>query len=154
MAKVELELVRRILQRNALDIQVVSQVINDLETEIEIEQAENPKPPPVKKQFVVLVSDPEAKLEGMDFAAWIAQIPEEDAPQSVEEKIHRAAYEFNLTPKGRRLPARSIGEACEAIPARIFKEQNIWVKTKEAVLVCKTNNEIPMDEMKEKVREG
>jgi len=154
MVKVDIELVRRIMQRNALDMQVVSQVLNDLETEVEIERADNEKPPPVKKQFVVLLSDPECKLDGLDFAAWIVQIPEEDAPQSLEEKIHRAAYEFNLTPKGRRLPARSIGEAMEAIPARIFREQHLWPKTKEAVLVIKTNNEIPMDDMAKKVREG
>jgi hypothetical protein len=153
MAKVDIELVRRIMQRNALDIQVVSQVINDLESELEIEAAENPKPPPVKKQFVVLVSDPEGHLEGKDFAAWVCQIPEEDPPMAAEERIHRAAYEFNLTPKGRRLPARTIGEACEAVPARLFKEQNIWVKTKEAVLACRTNNEIPMDDMKKAARE-
>jgi len=146
-------MVRRIMQRNALDVQVVSQIINDLETEIEIEKAENEKPPPVKKQFVVLVSDPEGELEGKDFAAWVAQIPEEDPPMAAEERIHRAAYEFNLTPKGRRLPARTIGEACEAIPARLFKEQNIWVKTKEAVLAVRTTNEIPMEDMKAAARE-
>jgi len=153
MAKVDLELVRRIMQRNAIDVQQTSQVINDLETQLEIEKAENEKPPPVKKQHVVLISDPKGEFMGKDFAAWVVQIPEEDAPQSAEEKIHRAAYEFNLTPKGRRLPVETMGEACEMIPARLTKEQDLWIKTKEAVLVVRTSNTIPMSDMAKAVRE-
>jgi hypothetical protein len=72
-------------------------------------------------------------------------MPEEDSPAILEGQIHKAAYDFNQTPKGRRMPVSSIGEACEVVPARIFKEHQIWVKTKEPVLILKTDNAIPMD---------
>ena len=66
------------------------------------------------------------------------------------ERIHRATYEFNTTKKGRLLPVKTIGEAMETIPAKHFKEADLWVKTKTPVLLLKTDNEIPTDDAKGK----
>ncbi|MFW6354603.1 MAG: hypothetical protein ACOC3I_09490, partial [Verrucomicrobiota bacterium] len=70
-----------------------------------------------------------------------------------EERIHRAAYNFNATPKGRRMPVESIGEACEAVSPRLLKDENVWIKTKEPVLIVKSDNKIPMDAMQAESRE-
>lgn len=142
MAKVDIELVKRVLSRNLEDIRKVSEIIEELSLEAAAVEDE-PKPPPVKKQFVIMVSDPNDELKGKDYTGWVLQIPEEDSPVVAEERLIRGAYEFNITPKGRRLPARTIGEVCEAVSAKILKEQNVWVKTKEPVLVVKTRNEVP-----------
>lgn len=147
MAKVDLELVKMVLQRNELDVRMVSQIIEDINTEIEAE-ADEEKPPPVKKQFVILVSDPNGELEGKDFTGWVMQIPEDDSPYTTEERLVRSAYEFNITPKGRRLPVKQISEVCEHVSSRIMKEQQIWVKTKEPVYVLRTNNQVPLDDLK------
>jgi hypothetical protein len=104
---------------------------------------EKEKTPAVKKQFVILVSDPQGFLRGHDFAGWVLQIPDEASPVTTEERIRQAAYDFNTTKKGRLLPTQTIGEACENVPARTFKEHEVWVKTKTPVLVCVTNNELP-----------
>jgi len=96
------------------------------------------------------VSDPNGELEGKDFTGWVVQIPEDDTPLSAEERLVRAAYEFNTTPKGRRMPVKTIAEACESVPARLTKEQQVWVKTKEPVYLLRTNNDIPFDEIKKK----
>jgi hypothetical protein len=101
------------------------------------------QPPAVKKQFVILVSDPDGKLPKDDFAGWVLQIPESESPATVEERIIRGAYEYNATKKGRLYPTKTIGEALENIPAKHFKETEIWVKTKTPVLVLRTDNEIP-----------
>lgn len=143
MAKVDIELVKRVLSRSLEDTNKVMEIIEELTEEVNAQQ-EEPKPPPVKKQFAIMISDPQEKLVGTDFVGWVLQIPEEDSPAVAEERIFRSAYEFNVTPKGRRVPVKTVGEACEAVSARIFKEQNIWVKTKEPVLVLRTNNKIPM----------
>ena len=105
--------------------------------------SDEPKEPAIKKQFVILVSDPLGKLAGLDFVGWVLQIAENESPQTAEQRIHRAAYEFNTTKRGRLLPVQTIGEACENVKAKHFKEQEVWVKTKTPVLVCVTNNEIP-----------
>jgi len=146
MAKVDIDLVKFVLQRNELDTRQVSSIIEDIEQELKVQQEENPPQPRVKKQFVIMVSDPEGDLPQKDLTGWVLQLPEEDSPALAEERIVKSAYEFNQTPKGRRLPVKSIGEACEAVPARILKEQNVWVKTKEPVLLLRTNNEIPRDD--------
>jgi hypothetical protein len=145
MAKVDLDLVKFILQRNELDVRQVNSIIEDLEQEMKIIKEENPPAPRVPKQFAILLSDPEGVLPKVDLTGWVLQMPEEEAPMTLESQIHKAAYDFNQTPKGRRMPVKTIGEACEAVPARIFKEHQVWVKTKEPVLILKTDNAIPMD---------
>tara|TARA_R100000027_G_scaffold67619_1_gene67220 strand:+ start:6305 stop:6751 length:447 start_codon:yes stop_codon:yes gene_type:complete len=141
--KVEMDLLKRVLQRNELDVRTVSQIIEDINKELEKE--EEPKAPPVKKEFAILVSDPDGKIEGVDLTGWAVQIPEGESPQLLKDKIIRAAYEYNATPKGRRYPVETIGEACEAVTARHFKEQGIWIKNKEPVLLIRTDNKIPKE---------
>lgn len=144
MPKADLELVKLCMQRNELDVRTVAQVLEDINAELS-SQVDEDKPPTVKKQFVMLVSDPEGKLMGCDFTGWVLQIPEEDSPYTAEERLFRAAYEYNATKKGERLPVKTVGEACEFISAKHFKEQNVWVKTKEPVLIVRTSNKIPTD---------
>lgn len=138
-----MDLLKRVLQRNELDVRKVSQIIEDINKELDKE--EEPKAPPVKKEFAFLVSDPDGKIEGVDLTGWAIQIPEGESPQMIQEKIIRAAYEYNATPKGRRSPVETIGEACEAVTARHFKEQGLWIKNKEPVLLIRTDNKIPKD---------
>jgi hypothetical protein len=154
MPKADLDIVKYILQRHEVDVRQVAAIIEDIEKEIKVQQEENPPIPAVKKQHCLLVSDPEGKIPEIDLVGWVLQIPEEDSPATIEERLFRAAYEFNATPKGRRMPVSSVGEACEVVPARILKEQNIWVKTKEPVQMLKTDNKIPFDKLEKAMGDG
>lgn len=142
--KVDIDLVKMILQRNNIDTNKVNDIIREVAEQTETELSEE-KPPVTKKQFVILVSDPKGILAEHDLIGWVCQIPEEDSPSATAERIIRAAYDFNTTPKGRRLPLESVGEACEVVPTRILKEHNIWVKTKEPILIVTTDNVIPRE---------
>jgi len=106
---------------------------------------EEEKAPSIKKQFVVIVSDPNNFIPNVDLVAWVAQIPESESPATTLDRINRAAYDYNTTKKGRLLPVKTHGEAIEAVPAKFFKGSEVWVKTKTPVLVVKTSNEIPRD---------
>ena len=143
MAKVDMDLIKFVLQRNELDVRTVAQIMDDIQVELTNQVDDEEKPPPVKKQFVMMVSDPEGELEGKNYTGWILQIPEEDSPFVAEERIIRSAYEYNASKRGRRMPVKSIGEACEAVPLRFQKEQNVWIKTKEPVLIVRSSNELP-----------
>ncbi|WP_269522470.1 hypothetical protein [Coraliomargarita parva] len=146
MPKIDVDTLKAILQRNETDIRKISEIMEDIKMELLAEEEERAnRPPPVKKQFSILISDPEGHLEGKDFVGWVVQIPEEDSLAVGPERIIRAAYEYNTTPKGRRLPVQTIGEACEVVSAKLMKEQNIWIKTKTPVLIVPTNNQIPTD---------
>lgn len=145
--KVDLEVIKSITQRRIADIRVINEIMSDIQAELKAEEEEKAnRPPPVKKQFVVMLSDPEGALKDQDITGWVLQIPEEDNMMAAPQKVIAAAYEFNTTPKGRRMPVQTIGEACESVSAKIFKEQNVWVKTKTPVIAVSVDNAIPTDE--------
>ena len=144
MAKIDVEKLKRILHRNESDIQKINDILNDIATELQIEQAEKEaRPPTVKKQFITLIADNDGHLLNQDFASWVLQIPEEANPQAVISKLHQSAYAYNATPKGSRFPVKSIGETLESVSAKIFKENEVWVKTKTPVLAVGCKDQLP-----------
>jgi len=143
MAKVDLDLVKMVLSRAKLDARTVAQILEDINFEAKAADDE-PKEPLVKKQFVVVVSDPHGKFsQGTDYVGWVVQIPEEENPADAVERICKGAFDFNASPKGRRMPLKTIAEACEFGSAKLFKQHAVWIKTKEPVLIVPTNNIIP-----------
>lgn len=144
MPKIEINQVAEILKRNKADAKLLREVVEEMNILAKAEVDEE-KAPAIKKQFVILVSDPEGRFPKEDFAGWVVQIPDEDSPVTTPERIFRAVYEYNTTKKGRRLPVKTVGEAMENVPAKHFKESEVWVKTKTPVLVVPTNNLIPKD---------
>lgn len=142
--KVEISTVAEILKKNDLSPAVLRRIIEEMNLAAQPEAGDE-KAPPIKKQFAVIVSDPEGKLPKHDFVAWVLQIPEEESVATTQDRILRAAYDFNASKKGRLLPVSTIGEAIENVPAGFFKEADLWVKTKTPVLVLTTSNEIPKE---------
>jgi hypothetical protein len=148
MAKIDVETLKLILQRNETDIRKINEILQDIDMELKAEEEERAnRPPPIKKQFSIVLSDPEGELSDKDLTGWVVQIPEDDSVTVAPDRIIKAAYEFNTTPKGRRMPVETIGEACEIVTAKLFKEQNIWIKTKVPVLAVSTANKIPMEKV-------
>jgi hypothetical protein len=47
------------------------------------------------------------------------------------------------------MPIQTIAEACEFGSAKIYKEHKVWVKTKEPVLVLRTNGKVPREDNQE-----
>jgi len=145
MPKIDVNKVAEILKRNEVEPALLRTIVEEMNLLVQPEVDEE-KPPALKKQWAILISDPDNRLpEGNDFAGWVLQIPENESVMSTTERIHKAAYEFNTTKKGRLMPAKTIGEALEHIPAKHFKEANVFVKTKIPVLMLKTDNEIPTE---------
>jgi hypothetical protein len=145
MPKIDVNQVADILKRNEVEPSILKQIVAEMQAVLEAEAGEE-KPPPVKKQWCIMISDPEGRLpEGEDFAGWVLQIPESESVMTTEERVRRAAYEFNATKRGRLLPATTVGEAMENVAAKHFKEADCWVKTKTPVLMLKTDNKIPIE---------
>ena len=144
MPKIDVNKVAEILKKNQVDPKILRQVVEEMNILTQAE-GDDEGTPAVKKQHVILISDPEGRLPKTDFAGWVLQIPEDESVVTTQERIFRAAYEFNTTKKGRILPATRVGEALENIPAKHFKEAGIWVRTKVPVLMLKTDNVIPTE---------
>jgi hypothetical protein len=154
MPKIDINQVAEIMKRNAVEPEVLRQIIAEMQAVVQPE-AEEDKPPPVKKQWCILVSDPEDRLPAdAEFVGWVLQIPESESPVTTTERIHRAAYDFNATKRGRLLPANTVGEALENVAAKHFKEADCWVKTKTPVLMLRTNNQIPTTDSDKDARRG
>ena len=144
MAKIDVAKVADILRQNRLEPAVMRRILEQINSVTEkAAEAEDQKPPAVKKQFVVLISDPEGAMPSTDFAAWVVQLPEDASPLSTQERIAKAAYDFNASRRGRALPVKTVGEAMETVPAKNFKEVDLWVKTKTPVQVLSTDNVLP-----------
>lgn len=145
MSKIEIGVVAASLKKHEIEPAKLRAIIEELNFEAQPDPGEE-KAPPVKKQFCFLLSDPEKNIPSdLDFAGWVLQIPESESVATVEERIFRAAYDFNTTKRGRLMPATTVGEALENVPAKHFKEAEVWVKTRTPVLVIRTDNEIPRE---------
>jgi hypothetical protein len=145
MPKIDVSKVAEILKKNQLEPALLRRLIEELNLAVQPDGPEDEKPPAVKKQFVILVSDPENRWPKHDFAGWVLQIPESESAATTEDRIYKTVYDYNVTKKGRLYPAKTVGEALENVPAKFFKETEVWVKTKTPVLVLKTDNEIPKE---------
>lgn len=144
MAKIEVNKVAEILKKAEISPAILRQVIEEMNLAAQPDTGEE-KPPALKKQFVFLVSDPDGKMPKHDFVGWVLQIPENESVATTQDRIVRSCYDFNTTKKGQLMPVKTIGEAIENVPAKFFKEAEVWVKTKTPVLVLKTDNEIPKE---------
>ena len=142
MSKIEINKAAEILKKNHIDPAVLRRVIEEFNMAVQPDPGEETEPA-VKKQFAILISDPNGLIPSSALVGWILQLPEDDSPASTVERIHKAAYDYNASKKGRLYPAKTVGEALESIPAKFFRETELWVKTKEPVLVLRTDNEIP-----------
>lgn len=145
MPKIEVNKVAEILKKNEISPAILRRIVEEMNLAVQPEGAEGDKPPAVKKQFVVLVSDPDGKMPKHDFVAWVLQIPENESVATTQDRIFRSSYDYNTTKKGQLMPVKTVGEAIENVPAKFFKEADVWVKTKTPVLVLKSDNQIPKE---------
>jgi hypothetical protein len=144
MAQIKLNLASQVVQKNLVDNPATAKrIIAELAKLV----AETPdSPPSVPKQFVILISDPDGHMpKKKDFVGWVLQIPDNESPATIQDRIFRACYEFNTTKKGRLMPVKTVGEGIENVTAKHFKAADVWVKTKTPVLVLTTDNEIPKE---------
>jgi hypothetical protein len=124
---------------------LLSQIEQQAALEKEADKAD--REPTAKKQFVILVSDPDGRIpEGVDLVGWVTQISGDDSILDTPQKLFRAAYEHNISKKGRKYPVKTVGEACEAVGARLLNEQGLSIKNKTPVAVIVSDNKIPSTE--------
>lgn len=143
MPKVDINQCAEVLKRNKADPELLRKVVEELNLLV-ARASDDEKPPAIRKQYCIVLSDPDARMPfRYDFAGWVLEIPENESPVTVVDRIHRAAYEFNASKRGQLLPVKTVGEAIEQVPAKFFKEADAWVKTKTPVLISVTDNIIP-----------
>lgn len=139
MAKVDIEIVQKILKQSGVDVRMAAEILNQIRDAVAEEAVEREKP--AKKQMLVLVSEPEEGLP-KDLTGWVVQLLEDDDPKDVADKIVDLAKAFNESPKGQRMPVESFGDAVQGIPSKFYRESDLWIKTREPVRVIPVKNSI------------
>ena len=71
MAKVDIEIVQKVLKENGIDVRVAAEILNQIREVVAEEAIEREKP--AKKQHLVLISEPEGGLP-KDLVGWVVQI--------------------------------------------------------------------------------
>jgi len=148
MSKVPLEIVTEVLQENELpedQVLKITRQINRRADQLAAEEGAD-KEPPVKKQWVIILSDPNGDLPDEDMVGWVVQLEENENPGVAVDRIIKGAYDYNQSRRGRKHPAKSIGEAIEVVGSKYLKEHKVWTKTKLPVTVLKTDNVLPRDD--------
>jgi hypothetical protein len=139
MAKVDIDIVQKILKESGVDVRVAAEILNQIRDAVAEEAVEREKP--AKKQMLVLVSEPEEGLP-KDLTGWVVQLLEDDDPREVADKILDVSKAFNDSPKGKRVPVESFGDAVQSIPGKFFRESDLWIKTREPVRIIPVKNSI------------
>ena len=139
MAKVDIEVVQKILKESGVDVRVAAEILNQIRDAVAEDAVEREKP--AKKQLLVLVSEPEEGLP-KDLTGWVVQLLEDDDPTDVADKIVEVAKAFNESPKGQRMPVESFGDAVQSIAGKFFRESDLWIKTREPVRIIPVKNSI------------
>nr|DAL85807.1 MAG TPA: hypothetical protein [Caudoviricetes sp.] len=154
MPKVDIDLVKAILQRMPVSLEDVSKAMSDLHAELKKQEALKKPRTHAKKKFLfvayplrdIIVSSKkdEDGIQAIESMAsdcekmrsgWVIQVLEDENEALIFEKINLVVSDFNNSLKGRRHPVRRLSDAMEFIPSLFWKSQNIWVKTREPVLL-------------------
>lgn len=138
MTKISIEEVEAVLSETQLSVEEKQNVISKLEQIVQ-EEKDNKEPrAKSKNQFVGITTGDDINSAPV----WIIQTKEEMDHTEVMPKIIEAVKEFNLTKKGMKAPIKTIGEAFEHCKKKLMTSRGVNPKTKEPIIVVKTDNEI------------
>lgn len=142
--KVDMEIMDSVLSEysNKIDMETRVKILRDIEKEAEENKPEREKKP--KKRFVAVAITDNPDFENVPL--FLTQIEEGDNHNFVVDRIVRATEEHNNTPKGRKKPIRTFGDAFAETKRKMITDKNVWIKTKEPVIIVRTEkNEIDFD---------
>ena len=142
--KIDPHIVQDVLQKHVADPDLIRRIFDDVLADAEAQKTPREKQP--KKNFVLVVSDPNGVIpKGTELTGWAVQIDEEKSILSIPDSLQRIAHDFNASKKGLKLPAKSIGEVFESAAAKHFNEHGVHRKHKEASFMIVTDNQIQSD---------
>jgi hypothetical protein len=135
MKHIDLDTLKTIL-RDHVDDQKQAEILQDIQATIQEEETETKtdKPPKIEKKTIVIVT---AQPEGtgpqaiQTMAGFATEVAASTSPAEVKTGLSEALMEFNESKKGRKNPAKTLGELFEEAPARILKNNGILKKPKE-----------------------
>lgn len=149
MPKIEITAVTELLKKHKLKPALLREIVEEMNNLV-LQSEDDVRPPRVKRQYVVVLSDATGliakRIDARNLVGWVLQIPDNASPFSVMERVFKAAYDFNASQRGRLLPVKTVGEALESASAKYFKEAEVAIKTKLPVAIVVTDNLLPKEQ--------
>lgn len=160
MVELDFKIIEKALADNEIEQEKIDSIIEQIKSQQEaidglvelgdkqepdkLVESDEEKPPRKKKQFNIIVSDPEGKIpQGVELTGWVTQMDEDEPIESALNKIYTAVYDYNAISKSKDKYA-TVGDACMNLKSKYFKNAGISIKTKEPIFVQVTNNVIPV----------
>ena len=98
MPKIQVNTVAEIIQSEHVEPATLVRIIEKMNLAVQPEPGDEEPTPHVKKQFFILLSDPENKMAGVgDLVGWVGQLPDSESPATVRDRIARAAVVTAVT---------------------------------------------------------
>lgn len=160
MVELDFKIIEKALTDNEIEQEKIDSIIEQIKSQQEaidglvelgdkqepdkLVESDEEKPPRKKKQFNIIVSDPEGKIpQDVELIGWVTQMDEDEPIESALNKIYTAVYDYNATSKSKDKYA-TVGDACMNLKSKFFRNAGISIKTKEPIFVQVTNNQIPV----------
>lgn len=141
--KVDLEIVEDTLRQNKqLGDAEVTALLDRIKNEAEARKLPREKKP--RRPHVLLISDPDNKLQGVELTGWVFQTEPEEEFSDLSAVLQRVAGSFNASPKGRKNPVETFGDTIMYAPAKLFREEGLSRKHKEPAFVRTVPNRLPV----------
>jgi hypothetical protein len=146
MSKIDTNKLAEILKRNLIEPVKLRRILEEVNNATQPDSDKPVTPKGGKTQLCILISDPKGVIPADALVGWVFQLEESASPADLLPRIHKAAYDFNASKKGRLHPVKTIGETIESAPRAYWKREEggrTTVKTKIPVLVVRTDNVLP-----------
>jgi hypothetical protein len=75
MAKIDVSKVAEILKKHQVAPAVMRQILEEINLATQPDPGDEVKPPALKKQFVIMISDPNGEMPETDLVGWVLQKP-------------------------------------------------------------------------------
>jgi len=136
--KISIEEIESVLSETNLSVAEKQEIIQKLERIVQEEKDNKEPTTKAKKPFIGITTGGNIN----DAPLYIVQIKDDLNHEEIIPKIIEAVKEFNETKKGRKNPIKTLGEAMEHCKRKLFTSRGISVKTKEAIIIVKTDNNL------------
>lgn len=140
---IKIEEVESVLRNKNIPANVIIQVVNELEAVAEENKAEKSAEPKQKNEYGVILLDPNNVVRDNNLTALVVQYPHGENPNTILDRLYAATYAQNAAGKRKKYNIQTVGEAARSVKRKFYKENRLMIKTKEPVLVVKSDNNIP-----------
>ena len=139
--KVSLENVEAILLERQVEQPKVQAILRDLQKAVEEEKAEADatKAPKNKWEHIIILNDPEKKLNPDELTGWVVTQEEGEDASTILAKLTDSAKEQNESAKRKKSLLENFGDIFQSLKSKFLKNRKLKIKTKEAVRVLTVN---------------